>query len=42
MRVARFRLGNKIRVTFYWEEEEEKKRCRIWGERWSPGSMCGL
>lgn len=38
MRVARFRLGSKIRVACYWEEEEEKKRCRLWGERWSPGS----
>lgn len=42
MRVARFRLGSKIRVACYWEEEEEKKRCRLWGERWSPGSTCGL
>lgn len=41
MRVARFRLGSKIRVACYWEEEE-KKRCRLWGERWSPGSTCGL
>lgn len=42
MRVARFRLGSKIRVTCYWEEEEEKNRCRLWGERWNPGSTCGL
>lgn len=42
MKVARFRLGSKIRVACYWEEEEEKKRCRLWGERWSPGSTCGL
>lgn len=43
MRVARFRLGSKIRVACYWkEEEEEKKRYRLWGERWSLGSTCGL
>lgn len=29
MRVASFRLGSKIRVACYWEEEEEKKRCRL-------------
>lgn len=42
MRVARFRLGSKIRVACYWKEEEKKRCCRLWGERWSPGSTCGL
>lgn len=29
-RIARFRLGNEMRESRYWEEEEEKKRkCRL-------------
>lgn len=31
-RMARFRLGNEMREGWYWKEEE-KRRCRLCGER---------
>lgn len=39
-RVARFRLGDGLRGSRYWEKEESR-RCRVcsWGKR--HGSMCG-
>ena len=32
-RVVRFRLGCEMRGGRYWEEEEEKRKCRVCGWR---------
>lgn len=37
-RVARFKLGNKMREGRYWEEEEMQA---MWKGGWKHGSTCG-
>lgn len=39
--MVRFRLGNEVRKSRYWEEEEKRGGAECMVVRWNDGSMCG-